>query len=260
MIEEIPNSETSSFKRNRPSISCKTLEVPLLKALIFDRTRLNTANCNGCVKTYIREKLISYVGPEKIYKITDQEFKACLLNEANLQLSKAIYNWSIYKRLVSKGLWSWAFVTLYYAQFYSISGLLNLQGNAFSRPLLLKEDGREKQVLFHVYPDSFKEGKFYFEMRSYKPHEDLWKQYHGLYRSYRYQLERYSDLYEYDRNNEFKILELRVRGRAGYRYPTLPFGTVLATFTAHGCLLIRCLSFTPLCPFRGLRRLERILV
>jgi hypothetical protein len=209
MIEEIPTSNAILIRKNRPSISYKSLEVSLLKALVFDKIQLSSANCNECVKSYIKDNLISYEGQDKIYRITDQDFKTCLLNEANLQLSKAIYNWSIYKMLVSRGLWSWAFVTLYYAQFYSISGLINLQGNAFSRPLLLESNGREKQVLFHVYPENFKEDKFYFEMRRYKPHEDLWKQYHGLYRKYRYKLERYSYLYEYDRNNEFKILELR---------------------------------------------------
>jgi hypothetical protein len=209
MIEEISNLDAAIVKKQRPSISCKAFDVYFLKALVFENIKLNSGSCSECVKNYIRDKLVSYKGPDKIYRITDQDFKSCLLNEANLQLNKAIYNWSIYKRLVSKGLWSWAFVTLYYAQFYSINGLLNIQGNAFSRPILLEENGKEKQVLFHVYPDDFREGKFYFEMRRHKPHEDLWKQYHGLYNKYRYKLERYSSLYEYDRNNELEVLELR---------------------------------------------------
>lgn len=207
MLTSVLNPE--DIRKARQRLSHRSFDVSLLKALVFDGEKLTGFSADSCVKSYIKSRILTYEGPKKIYQVQDQDFKACLINEANLQFSKALYNWSIYKQLVSKGLWSWAFVSLYYSQFYSINGLLNVQGNAFSRPILLTEDGKEKQVLFHIYTEDFAKGKFYFEMRDYSPHEDLWRQYYAVYRDYRFRIKEFSQLYEYDRVNPLKAMKLR---------------------------------------------------
>jgi hypothetical protein len=108
-------------------------------------------------------------------------------------------------------LWSWACVTLYYAQFYCINGLLNIQGNAFSRPRLLTNSGEEKETVFHVYTEDFAADNFILEMRNYKPHEDVWRQYYNVYKNYKYGISSYNELYQYDMDNKFEILEMRHR-------------------------------------------------
>ncbi|BAZ00133.1 hypothetical protein NIES37_41160 [Tolypothrix tenuis PCC 7101] len=200
---------TSFNKRNRPSLSDKSFDVPLLKAIIYARTQI--IDRNNCIKIYLKNTIRTYDSPDKVYSLVDEEFKSVLLYEANLQFSKALYNWSIYKKLVSKGLWSWACVTLYYAQFYCINGLLNIQGNGFSRPILLTSSGEEKEIVFHVYTEDFAADKFIIEMRNYKPHEDVWRQYYNVYKKYKYSISSYHELYQYDVENPFEILEIRHR-------------------------------------------------
>jgi hypothetical protein len=206
MLHKLENS--GDIKRNRPSLSQKSYIPELLKSLVFGETVLSASDRENCVKQYLCQNIVDYELKGTVFEVHDNSFKAYLLNEASLQFVKSIYNLSIYKQLVSKGVWSWSCVTLYYSQFYAICGLLNLQGNAFSRPLLMKE-GSEKQALFHIYPKDFIKGEFYFERRDYSPHEDLWKQYHKTYWDYRYNLEKYSSLYEYDRLNQCKFMHLR---------------------------------------------------
>lgn len=200
--------DSGNIKRNRPSLSQRSYTPELLKTLIFNQTALSGSEREYCVKQYLCQNIVDYEPKGTLFEVHDNSFKIYLLNEASLQFIKSIYNLSIYKQLVSKGIWSWAYVTLYYSQFYAICGLLNLQGNAFSRPLLMK-DGKAKQALFHIYPKDFIKSEFYFERRDYSPHEDLWKQYHGTYWDYRYRLEKYSPLYEYDRTNKYKFMNLR---------------------------------------------------
>jgi len=199
-------------KKRRPSLNQRSFNVSVLKTLVYNSTLLPKACSDNCIKNYIKSKsnLLYNNQRERVYRVTDQEFKACLLNDAIAQFNKALYNWSIYKQLVSKGLWSWAFITLYYSQFYSVNALLNIQGNAFSRPLIEKPDGKEVQILFHVYTDEFQEGKFIFEMRDHKPHEDIWQEYHYIYNNkFRYKLSEYNELYQFDADNKKRFLELR---------------------------------------------------
>lgn len=204
------NDITNSFdKKSRPSLSDRNFDVPLLKAIIYGQ--VNISDRKNCLKIYLKSLIKKYEGPNKIYSVVDKDLKSVLLNEANLQFSKALYNWSIYKRLVSKGLWSWACVTLYYAQFYCVNGLLNIQGNAFSRPRLLTISGEEKEIVFHVYTKDFVSDQFILEMRNYKPHEDVWRQYYNVYRNYKYNISSYNELYQYDIDNKFHILEMRHR-------------------------------------------------
>jgi hypothetical protein len=48
-------------------------------------------------------------------------------------------------------------------------------------------------------------------MRNYKPHEDVWRQYYNVYKNYRYRISSYNELYQYDMDNQFAILEIRHR-------------------------------------------------
>lgn len=202
MIEDI----TTTFeKRLRQTFCNKFYDIPYLKEFVYKESD----NIAGLIKAYTSNS-ITCDKPDAVYRITDQSFKNCLINESNLQFDKALYNWSAYKRLVSQGLWSWAYVTLYYAQFYCINGLINLQGNAFSRPSITTNTGEAREVQFHIYTDNFREGMFIFEMRRLnKPHEDVWRQYYELYRNCRYKLAEFSDLYQYDSENQFEAVNLR---------------------------------------------------
>lgn len=198
-------------KKNRPSFNRKSFDLPLLKVRVYNSTTLSQTSAQRCIKQFIRTNLKSYDGSEgKVYRVSDQSFKGCLINDAIAQFHKALYNWAIYKQLVSRGLWSWAFVTLYYSQFYSINALLNIQGNAFTRPILLnRKTNNEVQVLFHIYTEDFHYGRFIFEMRKHKPHDDVWQEYHYIYKNYRYKVKEFSDLYQFEQENERKFLDLR---------------------------------------------------
>lgn len=216
MLKVLPKTEANDIRRRRSSISQNSFDIVFLKNLIFNKTHLNFDSSmeNKCIKNYLRSKIINFYDDGNILEVEDQDFKKYLLNEANLQLNKALYNLSIYKQIVSRGLWTWAYITLYYAQFYAINGLLNIQGNSFSRASLLTTKGNLfKHALFHIYPKDFQAGLFYFERRRYNQHDDLWRQYHKIYEKYRYNLQDYHYLYEYDRSNnrgsELKMKDLR---------------------------------------------------
>ena len=113
--------------------------------------------------------------------------------------------------MVEKGLYSWGIVTLYYAQFYSIIGLLNLQGIAFPRPYLQTSIGALKEIQFHVYPEHFLENKIVFEVRRLKkPHEDIWREYYNTYSGYRHELSKFNALYQYDMDNPFDPVKKRM--------------------------------------------------
>lgn len=195
MVEDI----TDTFiKKYRQKYCDQCFDVLFLKEKVY-----NKCIPDGIVKNYCKY-LFEYQNEKKVFRVTDHSFKNCLLNEANRQLDKALYNWSIYKRLVSKGLKSWGTVTLYYAQYYSVIGLLNLQGTSFSRPQL-KYDGLEREVQFHIYPEDYSEGRMYFEIRDLrKPHEDLWRQYYATYHRFDFNLKKFNKLYQYDLDNQLQ--------------------------------------------------------
>lgn len=202
MIEDI----TLAFKRiERQKLSNKKYEVVYLKEYIY-----KDSTPNGIIKEYCNRIFKEYPG-DKVFRITDPRIKNTFLNEANIQLNKALYNWSIYKRLVEKGLYSWGIVTLYYAQFYSIIGLLNLQGIAFPRPYLQTSSGTPKEIQFHVYPEHFLENKIVFEIRRLnKPHEDIWREYYNTYKGYRHELSKFNALYQYDMDNPLDPVKMRM--------------------------------------------------
>ncbi|KMN94520.1 hypothetical protein VL08_13785 [Bacillus subtilis] len=193
---------TQSYnKQNRQRLSDRYYPVDLLKTIIYNN-KYDPEHIKLEIKSKLHDK---NVGKSTVFRMVDNDFKSCLLYEGNLQFNKALYNWSSYKRLVSKGLWSWAYVTLYYAQFYAVTGLLNIQGNVFTRPVL-----REKEHQFHIYPENFEDGVFILESRRLnKPHEDVWRQYYNVYRRARYKLQDYNELYQYDEENQFKAIHDR---------------------------------------------------
>lgn len=188
-------------KQTRDQYSDKKYGVDLLKSIIYK---------NEYKDTHIKLEMQSKIGglpvsAGTVFRMVDDEFKSSMLHEANLQFNKSLYNWSAYKRLVSKGLWSWAYVTLYYAQFYAVTGLLNIQGSAFTRPLL---EGKEHQL--HIYPENFEDGIFIVESRRLnKPHQDVWNQFYKIYKNFNYKLPDYHELYEYDNENPFVPISLR---------------------------------------------------
>lgn len=204
MIQDI--SDTYD-RRLRQSYSNKNYDPDFLRTLVYNNNKVD-----GLIKAYLVDKLNGMTintGSEKTFRITDPNFKDCLINEANLQFNKSLYNWSVYKRLVSKGLWSWAFITLYYSQFYAINGLLNIQGNVFTRPTLQTQSGL-KETQLHIYTEDFQSGVFICESRRLnKPHEDVWRQYHDVYKNYRFKLKEYNELYQHDSEDPFQSIELR---------------------------------------------------
>ncbi|PMC35499.1 hypothetical protein CJ195_19020 [Bacillus sp. UMB0899] len=193
---------TQTFdKQRRQLLSDRSYTVELLKTLIY------TNNFEpGHIKLKMQHKLQDQVIEKgSVFKMVDNSFKSCLLYEANLQFNKALYNWSSYKRLVTKGLWSWAYVTLYYAQFYAVTGLLNIQGNAFTRPIF-----QDKEHQLHIYPEDFERGIFIIESRRLnKPHEDVWRQFYNVYKKFRFKLTEYHELYQYDQENQFNAIQKR---------------------------------------------------
>jgi hypothetical protein len=200
-------------KRNDiPKLSRRSFEVPLLKTSIYNDVDISTFDKTYCIKNYVKNIFSIYSkSPIGIYLVEDKDLKLCLLHDANLQLNKALYNWSIYKQLVSKGIWHWAYVTLYYSQFYAVNALLNIQGNAYTNPLLFDiSKNKYSKVSFHIYTKDFQTSKFIFEeKRNYNSHEDPWNTYYNVYNSYRFKLSQYSELYEFDRSNNLKFLKFR---------------------------------------------------
>lgn len=190
-------------KIKRQKYSDKLLSIDYIKQFIY-----RDSERSGLVKTYLMNNITDPKG--NVFEIEDTSISGLFFNEAILQLDKAVMNWSAYKRLVSNGLWSWAYVTLYYAQFYSVISMLNIQGTAFSRPKFIIETNSEKEYQFHIYPKEFEKGIFIAEQRRLgKPHEDVWKQYYDTYSKFSYKLQLFHELYSYDKENKLEPTQLR---------------------------------------------------
>lgn len=91
--------------------------------------------CEGFVKDAIR--MNPMLPPNLITKRFQDFYSRDLRNsfykEVNLYLDKAIYQYIFSRVLLKNGNFSWGAVTQYYATFFSISGLIRLFENGFSK-------------------------------------------------------------------------------------------------------------------------------
>lgn len=194
---------TESYnKRTRHKYSNKRLDADYLKEFVYI-----DIIPDGLVKQYLKKVLNDPVN--KVYRITSNVLKSCFMNEALIHFDKAVYNWSAFKSLISRGMWSWAYVTLYYAQFYCICSMMSLQGTSFARPSFII-NGNDKDVQFHVYPEDYENGIFIAEQRKLgKPHQDMWSQYYLTFKDFRYRLKTFKDLYCHDMDHPHEFTAMR---------------------------------------------------
>jgi|GEM_PF-5030267 len=185
-------------KRSRHSNYLLLRDTNHLKEYVF-----RDAIPQGLVKEYIQQKIAQ--PDSKAYRIVDAQFKNYFLQEALLEYDRAIYNWSAFKRLMTDGLWTWGFVTLYYSQFFCIQAMLNIQGVAFPKVRL-----RSGIAPFIVFTSDYKNGEYFIEKGgAYKAHQSIWEIYYELFKNPTFRIEEFKELYSYDKDNKLELVKLR---------------------------------------------------
>ncbi len=136
---------------------------------------------NKFIKDAIREN--PYVPPSSITKsfqsFSLSDLKKSFYKEVNLYLDKSIYQYIISRELLNSGHFSWAAVTQYYANYYSISGLIRLHEHGFSKignkGIEIQNDSANKYKVRKISNNGLHRvvwDKFYslFQNFDYKPH------------------------------------------------------------------------------------------
>ncbi len=112
--------------------------------------------------------------------IEDSQITVCLMNQALEFLQRAMGNTVAHYMLAKKGLETWARVTNYYASYFSVHGLLCLQGRTITRLQL------DKTTLVQVVPVDLRRHVFgitRYTMRN-PHHEAPWKRFYDIYDRY----------------------------------------------------------------------------
>ena len=111
----------------------------------------------------------------------DEQVTACLMNQALEFIQRALCNTIAHYILAQKGLETWARVTNYYASYFSVHGLLCLQGRTFTRLQFAKP------LMVHVVPIDFRNHVFGITDRHLGKnphHETPWRRFYDIYDRY----------------------------------------------------------------------------
>ncbi len=155
------------------------------------------------IKDAIREN--PYVPPSSITRsfqsFSLSDLKKSFYKEVNLYLDKSIYQYIISRQLLNNGHFSWADVTQYYANFFSISGLIRLHEHGFS---MIGNNGIE------IQNDSANKYKVR-KISNNGLHRVVWDKFYSLFQNFNYKphifyfictpLENNNNYYESDRRN-----------------------------------------------------------
>ena len=114
--------------------------------------------------------------------IEDSQVTVCLMNQALEFLQRAMGNTAAHYVLAKKGLETWARVTNYYASYFSVHGLLCLQGRTITRLQLV-----DRTVLAQVVPINLQHHIFGVTTKDKgrnPHHETPWKRFYNIYDRY----------------------------------------------------------------------------
>ncbi len=113
--------------------------------------------------------------------IKDSQISVCLLNQSLDFLQRAIGNAVSHYVLARKGLETWARITNYYAGYFSVHGLLCLQGRTITRLRL------DKSIQIQLVPVNLREHIFAITTLGSKRnphHQTPWKNFYDIYDKY----------------------------------------------------------------------------
>ena len=113
--------------------------------------------------------------------IEDSQIAVCLMNQALEFLQRAMGNTAAHYMLAKNGLETWARVTNYYASYFSVHGLLCLQGRTITRLQI------DRTVLVQVVPVDLRHHVFGITTRDIgrnPHHETPWTRFYNIYNSY----------------------------------------------------------------------------
>ena len=113
--------------------------------------------------------------------VQDSQIAVCLINQALDFLQKSLMNIAGHYILAKNGLETWARITNYYASYFSVHGLLCLQGRTITRLHL------DKIVPVHLVPIDLCKHVFSITTRyvgKNPHHETPWKRFYDIYDEY----------------------------------------------------------------------------
>ena len=113
--------------------------------------------------------------------IEDSQITVCLMNQALDFLQRAMSNTVAHYMLAKNGLETWARVTNYYASYFSVHGLLCLQGRTITRLQI------DKTVPVQVVPVDLRRHVFGITTKGIgrnPHHETPWTRFYDIYNSY----------------------------------------------------------------------------
>ena len=114
--------------------------------------------------------------------IEDPQITVCLMNQALEFLQRALGNTVAHYMLAKNGLETWARVTNYYASYFSVHGLLCLQGRTITRLQLV-----DRTVLAQIVPINLQHHIFGVTTKDKgrnPHHETPWKRFYNIYDRY----------------------------------------------------------------------------
>jgi hypothetical protein len=129
------------------------------------------------VNRMIKEKLI--IGESKAL-----ELDGIFLNEAEKFLELSVWNFLVYKFLMSGPYLSWAYTTRYFADFYAVNALLRIRGNAVVHIERRRDEDWRYQTV-HIARSSRAHAYRLNHMRT-NEHEFVWNTFFTLYRGWDY--------------------------------------------------------------------------
>lgn len=213
--------ESSTYKYGTEGI--ENLQVIFKSTSIIDTIAL---------KNYVREdaELMKYFRTNEAKKVgvivkNDPKITSLLIYEAFQYLKKAFLNYCAQYVLFLNGYLGWSEVTNYYSSFFSINGLLRIQGKAIIHVL--------PHTILYVFPLDFESHSFFIEKAKvktslksdeFKPfsenHADIWREYYHHFSRFDYKRTRYANIYNVNEENEI-TWEVERRNTANYNitYP-----------------------------------------
>ena len=142
--------------------------------------------------------------------VRDQRITACCLYEAVQYLKKAFLNFCAHNMLFVNGYITWSEVTNYYSSFFSLNGLMRLQGKA----IIHLSPG----LTLYLYPYEFENHSFFIERAKVKKsmdtaeerrfsekHADIWREFYNHFKHFDYNRERFRNIYYVQEENEITM-------------------------------------------------------
>ena len=141
----------------------------------------NTTSVSSYLSNWLAENSYKSIQVKSDLYIEDSQITVCLINQALEFLQRSIGNTAAHYILAKNGLETWARVTNYYASYFSVHGLLCLQGRTITRLNL------DRTVLAQVVPVDLQHHIFGITTK-YKGrnphHETPWMRFYNIYDRY----------------------------------------------------------------------------